>query len=61
MDIRHFTVGPDPDRKLEESGPGGDNGVGFAKSFMPIEIVSAIGPFCKKGYREKLPFMCVAA
>lgn len=38
MDVCNFTVGPNPDRKLEEPGTGGNNGVSFAKSFMTYEF-----------------------
>ncbi len=38
MDVCNFTVGPNPDRKLEESGTGGNNGVSSAKSFMTYEF-----------------------
>lgn len=33
MDVCNFTVGPNPDRKLEESGTGGNNGVSSANNY----------------------------
>lgn len=59
--INDLAVGTDPDRHGKIPCPGRNNSMSFSELHMTVEVLRSVGILCKKGHREKLSFMSMAA